>query len=356
MMARGVDAPLSDERFGELALRAFRAQVEGNPAYGAFCRGRGRTPETVQSWEDVPAVPATAFKHLDLVVGDPGSVERTFRTSGTTRGDAARGRHLVPSLALYRASLLPTFQAHLLPEGERLPLVSLIPSPERAPHSSLSHMVGTVAAELAGPVRWCARDDGSPDVEAFLEAADAVRADGRAALVTGTAFAFVLLTDRMAESGRRVRLPEGTRVMETGGFKGRSREVSRAELYAALDDRLGVPTERVVNEYGMTELLSQLYEPVLREGPATPRRHVAPPWLRARALDPTTLAPRPAGEPGLLCFFDLANLGSVCAVLTEDVGTVSPDGVRLSGRAPGSEPRGCSLALEEILARAGGGR
>ena len=352
VMAAGVDAPLGDGRFGELALRVFRIQFEGNPPYRAFCAGRGRTPETVDRWEDVPAVPARAFKHLDLVVGDASAAEAVFRTSGTSAGAAARGRHLVPSLALYRASLLPPFRAHLLPEGEALPLLSLIPSPERAPGSSLSAMVGTVADALADGARWCAGADGAPELDAFVAAAEEVAAADRPALVVGTAFAFVHLLDHLAREGRTLALPEGTRLMETGGFKGRSRSVSREELYEGIRTRLGVPPGRIVNEYGMTELLSQLYDPVLREGGAGPRRHVAPPWLRVRALDPATLAPLPPGEEGLLAFFDLANAGSVSAILTEDVGTVLPDGLRLSGRAPGSEPRGCSLALEEILARA----
>ena len=109
----------------------------------------------------------------------------------------------------------------------------------------------------------------------------------------------------------------------------------------------------MVNEYGMTELLSQLYEPVLREGPQAAGKHVPPPWLKVRALDPTTLAPLGPGEPGLLAFFDLANAGSVSHVLTEDLGSVSTDGVRLLGRFPGAEPRGCSLALEEVLSTTG---
>jgi len=137
--------------------------------------------------------------------------------------------------------------------------------------------------------------------------------------------------------------------METGGFKGRSRTVGREELYGALEARTGVPRGRIVNEYGMTELLSQLYEPVLREGPGASGRHVPPPWLKIRALDPATLAPVPAGTPGLLAFFDLANAGSVSHILTQDVGAVSPDGVRIRGRAEGAEPRGCSLALEDVL-------
>jgi hypothetical protein len=126
--------------------------------------------------------------------------------------------------------------------------------------------------------------------------------------------------------------------------------VSREELYGAMARWLDVPPGRVVNEYGMTELLSQLYEPVLVEGEEGRGRHVPPPWLRVRALDPVTLAPLPEGRPGLLVFFDLANAGSVSHVLTEDMGRVTPEGVVLQGRVRGAEPRGCSLAMEELLA------
>jgi hypothetical protein len=141
--------------------------------------------------------------------------------------------------------------------------------------------------------------------------------------------------------------------------------VPRAELYRALAAALGVPIGRILNEYGMTELLSQFYEPVLsREAPEDPelRWHLGPSWVRTRILDPETLRPVEPGEPGLLCHIDLANLDSAMAVLTEDVG-VQPPGLvtpsstgrafRLFGRAEGAEPRGCSLMMEELLGEAG---
>ena len=141
--------------------------------------------------------------------------------------------------------------------------------------------------------------------------------------------------------------------METGGFKGARRTISREELYQRISLETQVSTERIVNEYGMTELLSQLYEPVLTEGLDAVGVHLAPPWLRVRALDPTTLHRLPEGEDGILAFFDLANLGSICHVLTEDIGSVAEGRVRLRGRVPGSEPRGCSRAVDDLMAAAG---
>jgi hypothetical protein len=138
--------------------------------------------------------------------------------------------------------------------------------------------------------------------------------------------------------------------------------VPRKELYRALSAAVGIPVGRIVNEYGMTELLSQFYEPVLSgEVPEDPdqRWHVGPSWVRTRILDPETLDPVEPGAPGLLCHLDLANLDSTMAVLTEDVGIELPGrgprggrAFRLLGRASGSEPRGCSLAVEELLGEA----
>jgi hypothetical protein len=350
LFRRGVDERTSPERFNALALEVFAYQFAENVTFRGFCRRRGATPETVVRWQDVPAVPTTAFKHVELVCGDPSTAEATFLTSGTTSGPGARGRHRVPRLALYRAGALPNLQAHLNPEGSRLPVLSLIPSPADAPDSSLSVMMGFAAEAWGDPVWWLGTSGAGTDVPAFLRAAGEAVLLGGPVLVAGTAFAFVHLLDELARARTSFRMPEGSRIMETGGFKGRAREVERDHLYEALEERLGIPQARMVNEYGMTELLSQLYEPNLRPGYDGARRHVPPPWLAVRALDPTTLAPLGEGESGLLAFYDLANLGSVSHVLTQDLGSVSADGVRLRGRAMGAEPRGCSLALEDLLA------
>jgi len=354
LFAGGVGVALDDAAFNVLALRAFAVQFEANPVFRTFCARHGATPDVVTRWEEVPTVPATAFKHVDLVCGHPSAAQATYVTSGTTRGGEARGRHLVPRVSLYRAAALPGLRAHLVPEDRPLAFISLIPSPTDAPHSSLSAMMGFVAQAWGDPVRWVGHPDRGTDLDGLRRACAEALAAGRPALVAGTAFSLVHLLGALEREGATLALPAGSRVMETGGFKGRSRAVERDDLYAALEARLGVPRGRMVNEYGMTELLSQLYEPVLAEGAGAAGRHVPPPWLKVRALDPATLGPVAAGEAGLLAFFDLANAGSVCHILTQDVGTVSSDGVRLRGRAEGAEPRGCSLAVEDLLAAGGG--
>src|SRR5213595_1208862 len=129
--AAGRGAPPPD--FAAWALRVFAHQFEHNAPYRAFCTRRGVTPATVARWEDVPAVPSAAFRQVDLACGPP---EAVFSTSGTTSA-AARGRHLVPHLALYRASALATFARFVLPDAARLPCLSLVPPPALRPDSSL---------------------------------------------------------------------------------------------------------------------------------------------------------------------------------------------------------------------------
>lgn len=350
VFSEGVDGPLTEAAFDALALRCFAYQFNTNPVYADFVRARGALPKG--GWQEIPAVPTSGFKAVRLLSGYQETVEKVFRTSGTTAG-GKRGEHHVMDLALYRDSLLPNFMAHLVPDDTEVRLVSLIPSPAELPDSSLSHMIGCVADHVApGRAGFYVDRGGRIDHRALHDALAGAKAAEEPVLLVGTAFAFVHWMDAMNEEAWRFRLPEGSRIMETGGFKGRSRTLPREEFYAALTERHGVPRHMIVNEYGMTELLSQFYEPVIREASdpgLAGRRLVGPPWVRTRVLDPVTLNPAPDGSPGLLCHFDLANLGSVCAVLTEDMGVAVDDGFHVLGRSPGSEPRGCSLAMDQLM-------
>jgi hypothetical protein len=376
VIRRGVREPLSDCAFNELALRVFRFQCRANRAYGGFVARRRVDPDSVVRWEEIPFLPTRAFKAAALVSGDPGEVERVFRTSGTSMGQERRGEHHVLDLALYRASLLPNFEAHLLPEhSSMLTVLCLLPPPETVSDSSLSFMMGEVVTAFGSEGSgFFASADGGVDTEGFRGSLRAAETAGGPVLVAGTAFAFVRWTELALEHRWQVVLPEGSRIMETGGYKGRTRELRRKGLYDALESAFGVPLGSIVNEYGMTELLSQFYEPVLSGSPgyrgAGPtdgtgvsggrgglgcpglgnRFHHGPPWVRTRVLNPLTLAPVLSGEAGVLAHLDLANLGSVAAVLTDDLGRQVPGGFQLLGRSPGSEPRGCSLAMEDFLA------
>src|SRR5262249_3236772 len=154
---------------------------------------------------------------------------------------------------------------------------------------------------------------------------------------------------RMA--GRALHLPPDSRIVDTGGSKG-GRALSDAGFLAAAWHTLGVSGYYCVNEYGMTELCSQFYDDVLVSrfaGSNAPRRKLGPEWVRTLAVDPSSLEVLPHGATGILRHVDLANAGSVIAVQTDDLGVTHPDGFELHGRAKGAEPRGCALALADLL-------
>jgi hypothetical protein len=230
-------------------------------------------------------------------------------------------------------------------------MVSLVPPPAAAPDSSLSHMAGAVAADFgARGSGWFVSPEGGVDAAGLERALRGAEDAGEPVCILGTAFALVHWLDGVAAAGQRFALPSGSRLMDTGGFKGRSREVTREELYGAVEERLGIGVEWCVNEYGMTELSSQFYDGVAGSaGPVEARLHAGPGWVRTQATDPETLRPLPHGQVGVLRHFDLANLGSVMAVQTADLGTTYAGGFRVLGRASGAEARGCSLAMEELL-------
>jgi len=338
------------ERFERLALALYAHQFEHCEPYGRFAAGRGARPSQVSTWREIPPVPTGAFKELPLRCFHALATKHTFRTSGTS--SERRGALYLDTLELYEASLLPSFEAGVLPEligtRGRMPILVLAPSPAEADDSSLSHMFGVVLARrgAAGSDYFVRR--GRLELASLALALEAAIAKRSAIALCGTAFSFVHLLEAMEQAGRQLALPPDTRIMETGGFKGRARTLTREELYAELHERLGVPPAQIVNQYGMTELGSQFYDSVLVR-PSTPRHKLAPPWTRVRIVDPETGWDVPSGEVGLLQIVDLANTGSVLAVQTADLGRELPGGFEVLGRSPGAEERGCSIAADEML-------
>ncbi|HXX48017.1 MAG TPA: long-chain fatty acid--CoA ligase [Myxococcota bacterium] len=341
-IAEGVDAKPADDRFDALALALFHLQWERGAAYRRLCAALGRDPRDVRHWRDVPAVPTGAFKEARLAIFPPSATVRTFRTSGSST--SARGALELDDLALYDASLEATFRAFVCPE-EWIRFAVLAPSAADAPDSSLSYMFSRAVARMGAPASRFLVGAHGWDPDAAIAELDSVR---EPLALVGTAFAFVHLLDRLAERGQTLALPAGTRVMETGGFKGRSRELTRDELHGAIEAKLGVPRARIVNQYGMCELASQFYEPTLRSGAATDVKFI-PPWVRTRAVDPATGEDVEPGQRGVLVHWDLANVGSVLAVQTSDLGELAGGGFRVFGRLRGAEARGCSLAADALL-------
>lgn len=288
--------------FDALALALFAWQRARNPAYARIAGDV--VPRRV---EDIPAVPVALFKELPLTCFPVEEARVTFLTSGTTSG--RRGAHRLRDTDLYDLAAPLHFHACVPRAPTRVhSLVS------HDPDSSLGHMVALFGepGPLVGPV--------------FLAA---------------TAFAL----DAAFEADLRADLDDDSVVMVTGGFKGRRVRLDSDALYREIRGRLGTP--RVVGEYGMTELSSQLWTDPVPAG-EVPGPFLAPPWLAVYTVDPSS--GEPCDREGLLRFVDLCNVESVLAIETMDLGRVDGPWVTLKGRLEGAEARGCSMRHEDLLA------
>ena len=244
---------VGNRQFSELALELFALQFNYNVAYRKICQARGATPKVVEDWTQIPAVPTAAFKELELSCIPPDERIAVFYSSGTTEQKPSRHFHNAESLALYEASLWSWFEPNVLSDF-RFPisdfrLICLTPPPSQAPHSSLVHMFETVrsrACESADRSFFgMVGADGSwtLDFDAVTTALKSTIGNRQSAMLLGTAFSFVHLLDFFAEHNLRFQLPPGSRVMETGGYKNRSRTMPKEELHALITERLGIPAE-----------------------------------------------------------------------------------------------------------------
>ena len=368
------------EEFDLLALELFALQFRHNVAYQKICAARKLTPEVVRDWTQIPAVPATLFKELELSCIPPEERTAVFHSSGTTEQKPSRHFHCPESLAVYEASLWTSFAKHFpIPNsnrqssaglvgsmeksaiGNRQLAIFLTPPPEQVPHSSLVHMFETVRMKLGGartvavgqnPAsraeffgKMAADGTWTLDFEATLASLNSPLIARHPLLVLGTAFSFVHLLDYLMERDLQIELPAGSLVMETGGYKNRSRTMPKGEMHTLITERLGVPRENILCEYGMSELSSQAYDSEIHPPSSIghPRVFRFPPWARVQIISPETGREVAEGETGIIRIFDLANVFSVAAIQTEDLGIRRGGGFELIGRAQLAEPRGCSL-------------
>jgi hypothetical protein len=340
-------------RFDELGLAVFRYQAAHVPVYGAYLDALGIDAPTVRSIKEIPPVSTLAFKHarVEMELHPQSPAARVFLTSGTTIGRDERGRHLVPQPEIYRAAAIRHLGRMMFPDVVRLAMLALHPTADRMPESSLAQMISWCIEEYGDGSALCVATRESVNTAQAREFLRAMQRLNRQVCVLGTTAACAALYAALREEGAALRLPAGSRLMDTGGSKGQRMPLSPEQVVADAHELLGIEPALVINEYGMTEMCSQLYDATSFNStsrvPAGRRIKLAPPWLKPAALDPITLRPKPGGQPGVLAFFDLANVGSISALMTEDVGIVRDDTVMVLGRAA-ADLRGCALAIQQF--------
>ncbi len=336
---------VEDQRFNQLALEVFHFQYQHNQPYQQWCQHLGiKDPNSISAWQDIPAVPTSAFKDSGLKLNcfPPNSLNTVFKTSGTTSDLQRRGEHGFYSVELYQQSILTAWKQLELPG--KLPCLFLTQTAQDSPESSLSHMMGIISSAYptASAEPFFISADRHLDSLRFIQTCQAL---DQSVLILGTALTFLNLIENNKANSPSLHLPSGSHLFETGGYKGSGRSLEKSTFYEDLSRNFAVSEDSIINEYSMTELSSQFYTFGLD------RPHIGPHWTRVQIIDPLTRKLVLPGQTGHLQILDLANLGSVACIRTEDlaVATESPTSFHLVGRDPSALPRGCSRSADEML-------
>ncbi len=314
---------IKDEKdFTDLAIRIFNFQFFNNPVYEEFCRLIGKTPENVNKLVDIPFLPVEFFKNHD-VLSHKEPCDKLFLSSGTS--NMQRSKHYVKKLSLYHKSFLKAFR-QFYGNPEKYCILSLLPGYHENENSSLIYMV-----------RELIRQSGHPDSGFYMEEKDqlienliALDQAGQPVILIGVSFALLSLAEKYSHSFNHLI------VIETGGMKGRRKEITREELHTVLKNAFGL--EQIHSEYGMAELLSQAYS--LKDG-----FFYTPPWMQIfirEYYDPLSVGK--IKRSGGINIIDLANLYTCSFIETKDIGRKHHDGsFEVLGRFDYSEIRGCNL-------------
>ncbi|AKD04175.1 acyltransferase [Pontibacter korlensis] len=312
--------------FTSTALALFRFQASNNPVYRQYLQNLHVNPEEVQALEQIPYLPIEFFKEQEVVTGafEP---EAVFYSSGTTQ--QTRSRHFVSSLSFYQQVSERIFESFYGPLQDYV-VLALLPSYLEQGGSSLVAMVDHFIRKTAQQEEGFYLHNHAQLLQALRQA----KSRGKKVLLIGVSYALLDLAEEL--QGQQDF--SDVVVMETGGMKGRRREMIREELHAQLKKRLGVPA--IHSEYGMTELLSQGYskgEGIFWSG-YTMR-------ILLRDLnDPFDLSTNL--RSGGINVIDLANVDSCAFIETKDIGRLHPDGsFEVLGRFDNSDIRGCNLLV-----------
>lgn len=308
--------------FKALALDAFRFQFENNSVYRSFCDLLYRHPSDVKHLRDIPFLPIQFFKTHE-VLSSRNIVEKSFTSSGTT--GSVTSKHLVTDLSIYEESYLKGFQ-HFYGNVEDYVVLALLPSYLEREGSSLIYMVEDLIQKSKHPKSGFYLNN----LQDLSETLKKLEAKGQKILLIGVSFALLDLVEQFQFNLKH------TIVMETGGMKGRRKEIIRQELHDRLKAGFGV--NQIHSEYGMTELLSQAYS----KGNGLFK---CPPWMKILTRDTEdALTLLPPNKTGGINIIDLANINSCAFIATQDLGKTYENNLfEIIGRFDNSDIRGCNL-------------
>ncbi len=316
----------SQQTFQDAALEIFEYQAENNKVYRCFLQAINSNPRLITDIKGIPFLPVEFFKSHKIITGNS-KPDKVFESSGTT--GTSKSRHYVASAKLYEESLLRAFRI-FYGDPSNYTIAALLPSYAERENSSLIYMMKCIIEKSEDPFSGFFTDN----IDNMLSGIWKSIGKGRKAILIGVSYALLDLAEKYAPD------LSGAIVMETGGMKGKRKEITRDELHSVLKQKLNVSA--IHSEYGMTELLSQAYS----EGEG---KFLCPPWMKILIRDPRDPMSVLEGpcETGCINVIDLANIHSCSFIATSDLGKLNSDGsFGVLGRFDNSDIRGCNLLIE----------
>ena len=355
-LIRGEEGDISDSRFNELALGLFEFQYHANKAYRKkSCEKYGIKPGDISHWEEIPVVLMEVFKFGTPTCFPVEQSVKRFVSSGTSDPEK-RGKLYLDqrSYEIYKESMIRTVGKYAMPDLERIKILLLAPSPEMVPDMAMIHAMGLWMKEYGTPdSMYLVEKEFKMDNKAFVGALKQAEKTGEPVFIIGASFNYVQISDAFKKQHLSFNLPEGSRTIDGGGYKGKiKKEVPKEEFFPMLTETFGLREDHCVNLYGMTEAATCFLDNVLRNNvmeEREPRYKPNQPWTRTTVVDPETLERLPKGEIGVLRHYDLANVGTVMAIETDDMGYEIEKGFEIIGRAKGAPAVSCSLRAEEWI-------
>ena len=335
----------TDDDFNDLAITIFAYQYENNLPFRQFSMQQGKVPRTAKTWKDIPPVPINVFKSVLLSCSKETRYGRTFMTSGTTK-KGIHGKSYHPTLEIYDQSMIKNFKNRFMKEKDTLEMGILFPDEEVMPNSSLAHYLTLALKHFGTKSSGFRLNQNGINFQKIFEDLEYSQSTGTQYAMLGASSSIVHLVDEMIKINKTYKLPLGSKILDTGGFKGRSRHLSPDEFYDQLSNTFGIPRKNCINMYGMTELSTQFYD---NGNEVSPSIKTGPHWIKSRVINPLTKADVFKGSTGILVHCDLAHFNIVSSILTEDTGIELDNGFLLLGRAGAKEAKGCSMAVDEFL-------
>lgn len=332
----GDAASQNEKRFNELALREFELLYCVSKPYRDYCKWKNLSPETIDRWEQIPAVASFSYKKILFDLPSVSDVEKFYYASGVVELQQKRGP-IFPdkdTAALTSAANDLLAKRFLFPDVEKMKMLFMIPSPAMAP--------GMV---MASGSKQLSRHFGTPDsrflisfrgleLEALVSALRQAEGRQEPIALIGATFVIDYFLDACAREGIRFDLPEGSRVVDSGGFMGRYTGSTKEEFFGKCVNILGVAESHSINALWLCESNTVYFDNVLKNvhlGLVRERCKEVPPWAKVIAVDTMNFMRLPKGKTGLLRLYDLSNRAMAFSVQTDKMGFETEDGFEVVG-------------------------